>query len=268
MAFLRSKTVRGERYVYLVRSVWDPARKSSRQEILRYLGRAGDVTVEDVPEEYRNGRTAEFLASAAGPGQGPDRTAESLLAALLDGDVEAAATAYRGYGGGLGRFYEAVLRPAMSEVGRLWVAGRLGIGVEHVCSNTAISLAGRLTPRPRGGGTRVMVCSPEGEEHCIGCHVITSYLVSRGFDVRNIAPSVPAQAAADDAADWRPAVVLVSVTLEDNVRAARRLVEMVSGAGVPVVVGGRAAAGAWPGCTVHGGSLAGLARLLSGMSRR
>ena len=85
---------------------------------------------------------------------------------------------------------------------------------------------------------------------------------------RTRAAEVPGQAAAEDAAGWGPAAVLVSVTLEDNVRAARRVAEMVSGAGVPVVVGGRAAAGAWPGCTVHGGSLAGLARLLSGMARR
>ena len=54
MAYIRVKKVKGLEYYYLVKSQWDPIRKVSNQQTIKYLGKASDVTINDVPFEYRN----------------------------------------------------------------------------------------------------------------------------------------------------------------------------------------------------------------------
>ena len=47
MVYIRTKKVKGETYLYLVRSVWQPKEKTSKQEIVKYLGTASKVKTED-----------------------------------------------------------------------------------------------------------------------------------------------------------------------------------------------------------------------------
>ncbi len=54
MAFLRVKKVKDIDYLYLVQSKWDPYRKTSTQHTIKYLGKASDVTIESIPQEYKN----------------------------------------------------------------------------------------------------------------------------------------------------------------------------------------------------------------------
>jgi hypothetical protein len=54
MAYIRIKKVKGLEYYYLVKSQWDPIRKVSNQQTIKYLGKASNVTINDVPFEYRN----------------------------------------------------------------------------------------------------------------------------------------------------------------------------------------------------------------------
>ena len=54
MAYLRIKSIRGQKYLYLVKSSWDTKKKTSKQTIIKYLGIESDVTIDDIPEEYRN----------------------------------------------------------------------------------------------------------------------------------------------------------------------------------------------------------------------
>ena len=54
MVYIRNKKVKGIDYAYLVHSVWDPIRNTSRQQTIKYLGNASQVTIEDIPQEYRN----------------------------------------------------------------------------------------------------------------------------------------------------------------------------------------------------------------------
>ena len=54
MVYIRNKKVKGIDYAYLVQSVWDPRRNTSRQQTVKYLGNASQVTIEDIPEEFRN----------------------------------------------------------------------------------------------------------------------------------------------------------------------------------------------------------------------
>ncbi len=52
MAFIRIKKIKGYDYYYLVRSQWDPVKKSSTQHIIKYLGNAENINIKDIPEEH------------------------------------------------------------------------------------------------------------------------------------------------------------------------------------------------------------------------
>ena len=65
MVFLRSKIVKNESYSYLVESKWDSKGKTSRQQTVKYLGKTSDVTLEDIPSEYRNEPSIVSFVSSA-----------------------------------------------------------------------------------------------------------------------------------------------------------------------------------------------------------
>ncbi len=49
MVFIRIKKVKGFDYYYLVKSQWDSKRKISTQRTVKYLGKASDVKIENIP---------------------------------------------------------------------------------------------------------------------------------------------------------------------------------------------------------------------------
>lgn len=253
MVYIRSKSVKGDKYLYLVRSVWNSKKSTSRQEIIKYLGKAAKVRLEDIPSDYRDDpKIAAFLSSNAGGGirrterlvrQARDR----LFDAMTRGDLDGSMGVCRAYArhAGMDDFYEAVLRPAMYRIGDMWAANKLGIAAEHVSSNIAKEMLGIISASGRRGGgkAKVLLCTPSGEEHVIGIHVIQSYLQSKGYMVFNLAPSAPAESVLSFIESERPDVVLVSVTIEDSVRAGQRLVRKIrSSHDIPVLVGGQAVA--------------------------
>ena len=54
MVYIRKKHVKGCDYLYLVKSKWHKVKKTSRQEIIKYLGESSFVSLSDIPEQYRN----------------------------------------------------------------------------------------------------------------------------------------------------------------------------------------------------------------------
>ena len=63
-AYIRTKRVKGILYAYLVQSKWDKRRSLSIQHNIKYLGRADDVEINDIPGEYRNDpKVLSFLSS-------------------------------------------------------------------------------------------------------------------------------------------------------------------------------------------------------------
>jgi hypothetical protein len=64
MVYIRAKKVKSDQYLYLVKSVWDSKKSTSKQEIVKYLGKASEVVKDDIPEEYRNdAKVLSVLAS-------------------------------------------------------------------------------------------------------------------------------------------------------------------------------------------------------------
>jgi methylmalonyl-CoA mutase cobalamin-binding subunit len=72
--------------------------------------------------------------------------------------------------------------------------------------------------------------------------VLESVLRSRGYQVINATPSVPTNTILKYIGDKDPDLIMVSVTLSDNIGAAKRLIRKISEEfnNIPIIVGGSA----------------------------
>jgi methanogenic corrinoid protein MtbC1 len=258
MVYIRTKKVKGIDYAYLVQSVWDPKRNVSRQHTIKYLGKASQITIDDIPEEYRNDTKILAFVSAYSSYQEErkglfSRIQEEMFALLNDCNVNAIVDIYEKYSRlfGLTEFYDKLLKPVMYRIGDLWQKGQLDVATEHASTNTAISLIKiineRITARIRSQDSscqyKAVICTPDGELHGLACNMIESLLLSRGFKVYNISTSVPYDYIIDYMLDLHPDILFISITLEENIRSAARLIQQIHAKynnTLPVVVGGLA----------------------------
>ncbi|MDQ3851979.1 MAG: hypothetical protein M3299_04010 [Thermoproteota archaeon] len=103
MVYIRSKKVKGIDYAYLVKSVWNPKKNIARQQILKYLGRASDITLDKIPIEYRNdAKILSFLSAYTSKSDtrkhfSISRLKIKLFKAFSDGNLQAATAIYRNY---------------------------------------------------------------------------------------------------------------------------------------------------------------------------
>ena len=256
MVYIRNKKVKGTDYAYLVQSVWDPKRNISRQSTLKYLGKASEVTIEDIPEEYRDDTKILAFVSAFSSHheetkQLISRIQEEVFILLNDCNVKGLVDIYEKYSRlfGLTDFYDKLLKPAMYKIGDLWQKGQLDVATEHASTNTALGLVKiineRITARTKEPSSRykAVICTPDGELHGLACNMIESLLLSKGFKVYNISTSIPSDYIIDYIRDMQPDIVLVSITLVENIKSAERLVHQIHAKynnKLPVVVGGSA----------------------------
>jgi methanogenic corrinoid protein MtbC1 len=134
----------------------------------------------------------------------------------------------------------------MYKIGELWSEGKLDIATEHVCSNTAQSLVGIINERNlkiHRHKVKVLICTPNGELHSLGCKVIESFLISKGYRVFNISPSVQAESVISYIQEIKPDVVFISISLDENIKAGKNLVKKIRSIfSSPILVGGIALA--------------------------
>ena len=256
MVYIRNKKVKGTDYAYLVQSVWDPKRSISRQHTIKYLGKASEVTIEDIPEEYRDDTKILAFVSAFSSHQEErkeliSRIQEEVFILLNDCNVKGLVDIYEKYSRllGLTDFYDKLLKPVMYRIGDLWQKGQLDVATEHASTNTALGLVKiineRITARTKEPSSRykAVICTPDGELHGLACNMIESLLLSRGFKIYNISTSIPSDYIIDYIRDLQPDIVLVSITLVENIKSAERLIHQIHAKynnKLPVVVGGSA----------------------------
>ena len=258
MVYIRNKKVKGIDYAYLVQSAWDPKRNTSRQKTVKYLGKASQITIEDIPEEYRNDTKILAFVSAFSSYQWErkilaSRIQEEMFALLTDCNVNGLVSLYEKYSRlfGLTEFYDKLLKPVMYRIGDLWEQEKLDVATEHASTNTAISLIKaineRITTRTRvaqmSSQYKAVTCTPDGELHGLACNIIESLLLNKGFKVYNISTSVPTDYVIDYIRDLEPDIIFISITLVENIKAAERLVQEIHAKynnKLPVMVGGSA----------------------------
>ena len=250
MVFLRSKIVKNESYSYLVKSKWDSKRKTSQQETIKYLGKTSDVTLEDIPDKYRNDSSILTFLSSNNQLNGKKHekyltiSKKRMIKFLLDGDLDKSISLYNEFvkSSSITKFYEDILRPVMYDVGKLWRTGKLDVGDEHIASNTAMHLIETIgtNPKAKSKGKTILICTPNGEYHAIPCFMMETYLTLNGYNVINLAPSAPSGTILSHVSEKKPDLVLISVTLRDHIAACNRLVKKLEKFKIPIVIGGQA----------------------------
>ena len=240
MVFIRDKKVKGHLYAYLVKNTWDNSNSKVKQEIVKYLGRSSKVTIKDIPKEFHE--DPNILAFIAAHSLDVKKTEEMefsmrerMLDLLINYDIEALFKTFEKYSRilGLVKFYERLLTPVMYKVGELWSKGTLDIATEHICSNAAHTLVKIINEKvskqkqPSTEVKKILLCTPEGEMHSLGCMVIESVLISKGYSVFNIAPSVPSTSVVTFANRLEPDLIIISITLTENLHAATRLINHI-----------------------------------------
>jgi MerR family transcriptional regulator, light-induced transcriptional regulator len=252
MVYIRSKKVKGINYAYLVQSIWDHKNNTSKQHIIKYLGKTSNVTIEDIPKEYRHDpKIITFISiyssSPADKEKLLAKIQEEIFALLTECNLGDLIKTYDKYSSlfGLANFYDKLLKPVMYKIGELWEQGKLDVATEHACTNTASSLVKVINEQiSHSKATRsqykILICTPEGELHSLVCNIIESLLLSKGFKVYNISPSVPPESIIDYLKDIEPNIILISITIADNIKPAERLIKEIrlKYHKVPIIIGG------------------------------
>ena len=253
MVYLRKKKVKGVDYLYLVKSLWDKKRKTSKQITIKYLGESKSVTRDDIPIEFRDDPKINSFLLENTPKDRKNREEilkklqVQLFSSMTEGDLKESIRIYESFvnKSAIEEFYEKILNPTMEKIGSMWADGRLSIATEHVSSNTAQSLIKIISENHKRSTLdkgKVIITTPVGEEHCLSCNMIESLLLSKGFTTFNLSPSTPANSLVEFVKSIRPTAILISITLDDNIKAGQRLATKIHEQykKLPVYVGGQA----------------------------
>jgi len=253
MVYLRKKKVKGVDYLYLVKSVWDKERKTSKQITIKYLGESRRVTRDDIPVEFRDDPKINSFLLENTPKDRKNREEilkklqVQLFSSMTEGDLKESIRIYKSFvnKSSIEEFYEKILNPTMEKIGSMWADGRLSIATEHISSNTAQSLIKIISENHKRSTLdrgKVIITTPVGEEHCLSCNMIESFLLSKGFTTFNLSPSTPANSLVEFIKSIHPTAILISITLDDNIKAGQRLTKKIYDQykRLPVYVGGQA----------------------------
>ena len=251
MVYIRAKKIKGDQYLYLVKSIWDKQKNTSKQEIVKYLGKASEVVRDDIPPDYRDDpKIISFLAAHSPEDikkreEAQKKTKEQLYKKFTQGDVTSALKIYEDYSDMFSQsgFFDKIFRPVMHQIGEDWASSKISIATEHVASNVAQALVKIIMDRihMESNKKKVMICIPQGEEHRLGCDVLETFLSTKGFKVYNMGNSMPNESILSFIGATKPDIILVSITLDDNIKAGQRLVKKIADSyPVPIFVGGLA----------------------------
>ena len=253
MVYLRKKKVKGVDYLYLVKSLWDKKRKTSKQITIKYLGESKSVTRDDIPIEFRDDPKINSFLLENTPKDRKNREEilkklqVQLFSSMTEGDLKESIRIYESFvnKSAIEEFYEKILNPTMEKIGSMWADGRLSIATEHISSNTAQSLIKIISENHKRSTLdrgKVIITTPVGEEHCLSCNMIESFLLSKGFTTFNLSPSTPANSLVEFIKSIHPTAILISITLDDNIKAGQRLTKKIYDQykRLPIYVGGQA----------------------------
>ena len=131
----------------------------------------------------------------------------------------------------------------MYAIGYLWEQNKLDIATEHICSNITNEIVHKLnmSHKKNSKNPSILLCTPEGEIHNIACNVIESILLQKGYKVHNISPSVPSDSVIMYIKNTNPSLIMISVTLKDNIGTSKRLIKRINSEfNIPILLGGLA----------------------------
>jgi len=251
MVYIRAKKVKSDQYLYLVKSVWDSKKKTSKQEIVKYLGKASEVVKDDIPVEYRDNPKVLSVLASYNPKdlkkreESTKKSKQQLYKKLTEGNIEDCVKIYQDYTKifNPADFFDKILKQVMYDIGDDWATNKISIATEHVASNIAQTLVKIIMDSVSGSANKkkILLCVPVGEEHHLGCDVLETYLSIKGFKVYNLGTSLPTESIISFIDNNKPDIVFISITLPDNISAGQRLVRKINDeCKIPILIGGYA----------------------------
>ena len=143
--------------------------------------------------------------------------------------------------------YLDVVSPALVAIGARWAGGNLHIHEEHRASTIVARLFARVSARfAHRGPSRgtIVIGGPSGERHGLALTMVADLLRSRGWNVSDIGPDMPAESFATAVQNIdQLRAVCVGVTLRESLPAAKSVIAAVNRVvptDVMVYVGGAA----------------------------
>jgi len=256
MVYIRIKNIKNIGYAYLVESKWNKEKHTSQQIIKQYLGPVSQININKIPKEYRSESSIiKFLSfhnlDFSQSMKYNESLQEMLYKKLKNYEINDSIKLYNEYTKTnylLIDFYEKILIPVLYKIGDQWENGEIDVATEHVCSNavnTLIDLINQNNIKKISKSYRdtksIVLCTPEGELHSIGCKIIESLLLEKGYEVYNITSPLPTNSIESYLDNTNPGLVLISVTLEENINSTIRLLQEIrKSLQISVIVGGNA----------------------------
>lgn len=181
----------------------------------------------------------------------PSHAAQSLHAALLEGDGETTRSILLGYyhaGMPTDQLADQVVAPALHRIGLDWEEGRIEMMHEHratqLCMTALFELKSKLQVQARTDPPLAVGGAPELCMHGLGGLLAEMVLLDAGWAVVNLGPNTPLVSFRTALTELRPRLLWLSVNyLPDASRFLaeyRELYAEAVRAGVAVAVGGRA----------------------------
>jgi MerR family transcriptional regulator, light-induced transcriptional regulator len=251
MAYLRVKSIRGQKYLYLVKSAWDAKKKTSKQTIIKYLGIESDVSISDIPEEYQTSKKIidyfmnQKYFQPTVQNEIVEKLQKDLLLTFKNGDFIEANSLIQSYEQiyGFDSFLSNVLIPLIEQIESLGNSKKIDLGTQTTCYNAVEDLMNLILENnsTQLKKKKILICVPYGEQHTLGTKVLESQLMSKGNTVHNLSPFTPVSSILESIEHKNPDCIFVSVTLNENILSAKRMIQKINDKYViPIIVGGQA----------------------------
>ena len=251
MAYLRVKSIRGQKYLYLVKSAWDAKKKTSKQTIIKYLGIESDVSINDIPSDYRDSqKISDYFMNQkyfqpTVQTEITQKLQKDLLSSFKNGDYIEANSLLESYEKiyGFDSFLNQVLIPLIDEIESLGYSKKIDLGTQTTCYNAIQDLMNHILENNSTKMTKkkILICVPYGEQHTLGTKVLESQLLSKGNTVYNLSPFTPVSSIMESIEYNNPDCIFVSVTLDENILSAQRMIQKINDQyKIRIIVGGQA----------------------------
>jgi methylmalonyl-CoA mutase cobalamin-binding subunit len=251
MAYLRVKSIRDQKYLYLVKSHWDSKKKTSKQSIIKYLGIESDVSLSDIPENFRDSeKIIDYFMNQkyfqpTVQNEITKKLQKDLLSSFKNSDYIEANSLLESYKKiyGFESFLTNVLVPLIDEIESLGYSKKIDLGTQTTCYNAVQDLMNLILENStiQLKKKKILICVPYGEQHTFGTKVLESQLLSNGNVVYNLSPFTPVSTIIESIEYNNPDFIFISITLDENTLSAKRMIQKINDQyAIPIIVGGQA----------------------------
>jgi signal transduction histidine kinase/ActR/RegA family two-component response regulator len=126
--------------------------------------------------------------------------------------------------------YLQVFQRCQREVGRLWQLKQITVAQEHYCTAATQLVMAQLYPSlfelPKTG-RKMVATSVGGEFHEIGLRIVTDLFEAEGWDTQYLGANLPAASVVRTVEQYRPDLLLVSVTMAFHLSGVEQLIAQV-----------------------------------------